>query len=205
METLKYEKIPTTLMQFAKVAYGSHDAAHNFSHAQNVHRNAIEIVKREGIILTEIECSEFPYITIGHDFDDHKLAAKGLCFKPEVLYEFYARELGNSSANKIRHIHANCSWSKRKDSIPLIEGDWIRKVLQDADWLEAIGEVGLQRCIEFTKFHKPDANIEAEVCKHIKEKLLNIPMEFNFESTRRMVVDKKLTAPLTEYLLINDK
>jgi HD superfamily phosphodiesterase len=78
----------------------------------------------------------------------------------------------------------------------------MRQVLQDADWLEAIGEVGLVRCAEYNKAHYPNEDTVAMVCKHIHEKLLLIPAELNFKCSRDIAVD--LVEPMMQYLRDNE-
>lgn len=187
--------ISTTLLDFATRAYANHDAAHNLLHALKVYSGACTIAAKEGISMTDNEAAIFPYVMIGHDFRDHTLIGSSL--SEEEIHKFYVDEVGEANARLIEHIHANCSWSKRKSSIesPI---DWMRKVLQDADWLEAIGDEGLDRCIDYTK--TINGNIPADVCAHIREKLLLIPAELNFETSKKMAdVD-----PLIQYLMQNE-
>ena len=194
-----------SLLTFASYAYANHDSAHNLEHAKNVLRNALTIIEKEGINCDAVEERELPYVMIGHDFRDHKLVERGLCCTAEEIEDFYRKELGEGSAAKILHIHDNCSWSKRKSSIPLESGDWMRKVLQDADWLEAIGNVGLQRCINYNSSVRgvTDAMLIQDVCLHIREKLLLIPTELNYESSREIAKDR--IAPLLDFLRENEK
>jgi uncharacterized protein len=197
---------PESLLAFARKAYANHDTAHNFDHALNVYNRAIDIVIAEGRdkIMTEWEIKMFPYIMIGHDFRDHKLIARGIGLSEEIINEFYKSELGPLHAALVIHIHNNCSWSKRSKSSPAPIADWLREILQDADWMEAIGKVGLTRCIEYTKsIGTAEKDIPAEVCKHIREKLLLIPDALNFASSRKMAESMK--EPLIEYLRLNEK
>lgn len=192
--------VPKSLMDFVVRAYAKHDKAHDQNHVYHVFYNAIKIVQQENIQMTEQEQKEFPFVMLCHDVLDHKMKDT---LDPDEVYEFYESQLGSESASKIAYIHNNCSWSKRLESVPLTSGDWMRLVLQDADWLEAIGAVGLQRCIDYTNANAPTnentgAHIRAAVCKHINEKLLLIADNLNFASSKKMAAD--LNKPLLKYL-----
>ncbi|SIP86171.1 HD hydrolase [Pacmanvirus A23] len=184
------------LIEFAKKAYKNHDKAHDLNHALRVFNNSLKIIESEGIHLDDTERRLLPYIMIGHDFCDHKIV-NGLT-KDEIR-QFYESRLG-SLAEEVIHIHDNCSWSKRRSSKPLNNSrDWMRKVLQDADWFEAIGEIGLQRCIEYSKSIN---GTTADICTHIREKLLLIPAELNYDSSKEMALGK--LEPLYKYLEQNE-
>ncbi len=113
-----------------------------------------------------------------------------------------------SYVDVIFYVHSNCSWSKRKDSKPLVSPlcrDIIRQILQDADWLEAIGEIGIKRCQWHQRwFHKTE-NVDSYVVEHIHEKLLHIPSGMNFDVTRKIIADRKLMAPIYQFVADNNK
>lgn len=188
------------LTAFARRAYARHDPAHGIDHAMKVYDNARIITLAEGIKMTSQEECEFPYVMIGHDFLDHKAMVAGLCLPAETVREFYVTELCRDQANKIMHIHENCSWSKRNNSVSLpADQDWMRKVLQDADWIEAIN---LQRCINYTEFTFPDASpeqVREMVTAHIHEKLLKIAPALNYDISRIIVERRNLEDPLRKY------
>lgn len=192
---------PPHINNFLQKALEKHDLAHDISHAWRAYTNAVKIVNSENIPLTPQEQKEFPLVILCHDVLDHKLKETSL---PERdVMKFYVDCVGVPSAVKIDYIHKNCSWSNRKTSVPLVSGDWMRKVLQDADWLDALGEYGLQRCIVYSRSIHPEYDefqIKERVKAHIQEKLLHIPSELNYETSKKMVIDGKLLEPLLEYL-----
>lgn len=203
-------QISDEFFEFAVRAYANHDTAHNFTHAMTVYKNALyilesEIAKGTIVNVTEEELIEFPYAIIGHDFRDHKLIEHGLCLSSEEITAFYQKHLpSEESVQKILHIHDNCSWSNRIASVPLKTGDWMRRVLQDADWLEALGQTGLDRCAQFKKFRNPNiTEFESNsiTYDHIMDKLLKIPSELNYETSRQIVRDKLLLFPLIRFSL----
>lgn len=199
--------VPDHLMAFAIHACAKHDVAHNIDHAVKVFDNAVSILAilaLDGVTLDPSEIEVFPYIMIGHDWFDHKLELAGLALPRTEIHTYYAQHLGPVVADRIMHIHTNCSWSKRATSQPTVGArDLLRLILQDADWLEAIGDEGLQRCIEYTKhYHNPanDQQLQAKVVEHIIEKLLLMPASMNYDSTRAFIVTNSIMRPITDYL-----
>lgn len=193
------------VIEFATRAYAKFDKSHDYSHGVKVYSNALRIMEKEQFKCnTSQEQLEFYVVMLCHDVLDHKLLAKGLCLPPEEITAFYTDLLGPEAAARIVHIHANCSWSKRKESIPATHNDWMRLVLQDADWIEALD---LQRCIEYNTVYNPGATpaeIARDVCNHINEKLLHIPGELNFDSSRLLVAVEGRLNPLYDYLTANN-
>jgi len=182
------------LLSFANRAHGNHDKAHDLLHALRVHHNSLKIVIGERLDLTLYEWKELPYVMIGHDFLDHKQHT--LTVNEWDVLAFYESVLGATSAQRVLDIQKASSWSKR-------ETEWSRgtlmKVLQDADWLDALGEVGLKRCVDFS-VAKGVVDVPSNVCKHIYEKLLLIPDALNYETSKKMVEKEKLLEPLYDYL-----
>lgn len=192
-------QVSTELEAFVRRATANHDSAHDYAHHVEVYKNAAEILDMLGITPTAAEDMELLFATMCHDVRDHKLEALGLCLSAAEVHAFYVEQLGEVSAAKVVAIHENCSWSKRATSKP-VAGDWLRQLLQDADWLEAIGEVGLERCIAFSEAYHKGCDIPARVCEHIHEKLLLIPAELNFKASRDLVKSRNLVEPMLKYL-----
>lgn len=192
---------PIHINDFLKKALKNHDDAHDISHAWRVYLNAVFIANSEEIALTDKELEEFPLVILCHDVLDHKI--KNPALHERDVMKFYVDCVGVQSAVKIDYIHKNCSWSNRKSATPLTSGDWMRKVLQDADWLDALGYDGLVRCMLYTKTTFPDATeeeLKKRVQDHIREKLLLIPEELNFETSKRLVIERGLMTHLLNYL-----
>lgn len=187
------------LHDFLEWAYAGADDAHDKKHALQVHANFCEIVRQEGVQLSIKEAKMAPYVTTLHDVLDHK--------RPEAKRppEWFVRQWlmamleDHKSVLEIMHIHKNCSWSKRNESRPYRSdgsGDTLRLLLQDADWLEAVGKVGLERCIAYTK--SVGGRVPEDVCQHIKDKLLHIPERLNYASSQEL--GRQRLAPLRAYL-----
>lgn len=196
MDVLKNNDKYKDIFKFAKAAYAKHDAAHNIEHAGQVLLNALTIAGLIGYSLTGENMLIFTCVMLCHDVHDHK--QKNPRYTREEIRAFYVSVFGDDIADDIIFIHDNCSWSKRATSRPLVSpriADWMRLVLQDADWMEAIGDVGLARCIEYT--NSVGGNVPEDVCTHIDEKLMLIPDHLNFAESKTMA--KSRLAPLIAY------
>lgn len=198
-----------SLNEFCARAYANHDNAHNDQHGKDVFWNANAIITLEKIKLTPQEKKELPTVMRLHDALDHKAITNGVAvLSAEEIKAFYVNTLGAESAERISHIHENCSWSKRKTSQPTPGGDMLRLILQDADWLEAMGHIGITRCTDYTRQYNPNDSpdqIKEKVCQHIREKLLHIPDELNFTASRKLVTERNLIEPMLEYLDLYEK
>lgn len=192
-------EIPQQLLEFSKLAYANHDLAHNLDHALRVYNNACNIIKDQKLVLSSNQLKIFPYVMIGHDFRDHKIIVKGLGLSKKRIEKFYRKYLNKKQVEEIFLIHDNCSWTRRNFVTGDIRHNVLFMVLQDADWLDALGDIGLIRCIEYTKTFP---NVQTEdiptlVSSHIEDKLLRIPNTLNFESSRDTA--RKMILPLLEY------
>lgn len=194
------------LLKFATEAYKNFDESHNLEHGLAVWENAKEIMSERYPDVSMEEWIEMCYITVLHDTVDRKYIDTGLGITMTQLEEFLVGQLGQESGLKCFHVINNMSWSKEQaqKNIPLPEDDWMRQYAQDADWLEAIGDVGLRRCIAFTTERSPGSKfISDDVCLHIRQKLLKIPGALHTNVARKMAKDK--LDPLLRYLQLWEK
>ena len=185
-----------------RTGYANHDTSHGYDHALAVIHNGAVIARRRCFWFTEEEAVQVLYALGCHDILDYKMVAAGLAPDAAVIRRQLIDGVGEEAATMITHIHENCSWSKRATAVPLQQGDWMRKLVQDADWLEAIGEGGIQRCIEYTTRFGNCADVPARVCEHIREKLLLIPEHLNYPASRDIAATR--VQPLLDYLAANE-
>lgn len=197
--------LPHIISEFLTLALGQHDAAHGFEHAAAVALNAVEIIRREKLVMTSRDLAVILYIMALHDIRDHKIEN---CVSEDTVRTFLTTHLSPEDAEAVIHIHKNCSWSNRKTAIMSPQYETLHRVLQDADWIEGMV---LQRCIDYTTaHHAPEPlrrtilgeseHVPGRVCAHIREKLLLIPAELNYEASRQIVEDRGYAAELRAYL-----
>ena len=155
-----------------------YDESHNIEHHVNVYKNAIIIYK--GIY----DCTKeilplIIYASLLHDTVDSKYP-DGLKNKIEKLDNFLKEKLSDKWTN-VKWIIDNISYSKEaKFGYPLHTDPIVqlaRDIVSDADKLEAIGEIGLLRCKQYSIAKNPTASkeeITKIVVQHCYDKLLKI-------------------------------
>lgn len=169
-----------TLFAFAKEKTKDFDPSHGIEHAEKVYNNAMEIAK--GSSSTTIDMNTLITVAILHDVCDHKYKDKSI--SKEDLRQFIASLASTYQLDTetIMLIIDNISWSKQNKS-GYVEPELspsnqqILAIIRDADRLEAIGAIGIERCIEYTKAFHPNLEDRAlidHVLQHCDEKLLKI-------------------------------
>lgn len=191
---------------FVKEICKGRDSSHGYEHIHAVMRNSLMIYKGEKIENEEIK--ELCIVTAWlHDVADHKYDRNGVL--KERLLQFLKMNYSHNQKLSLDIID-RISFSKEcgnKEDWELILGEkglLVRNIVSDADKLEALGTVGIERCIEYTKetyrkkYNKEISREELcqEVKKHAEEKLLRLKDEFI-----RTKTGKKLAIPLHQELV----
>jgi hypothetical protein len=211
------DEITQYILTYVTKFYAKHEEGHDVNHALNVLRNAINITQQNAIQLNHIQEIMFPLIMLGHDILDHKMIARGTIPDSNEVSNFYVTAIKMMSThvgitynatqceNIISHIHLNCSWSKRtiSETCSDINDDILRLILQDADWLEAVGWISLHRCwsysydywkrnilknLEYRNVDKQE--IYSMIMKIVDTKLIYIPDGMNFQKHLNDVVKR---------------
>jgi len=134
-----------------------------------------------------------------HDVADHKYDHDGTL--EQKLDDFGTANIWNYQ--EIKQVIKYVSFSTENKAIiagtPLnflaILGAYysqIRDIVSDADKLEAIGTIGIQRCIEYTTHTNPThthAQVISDVKKHADEKLLRLASQFIKTPTARTIAN----------------
>lgn len=195
--TFENQMLWNMLSYFVYTICKDRDESHGHSHMEEVAKNASKILK-----------SDYPYnekfyndviiVAWLHDVNDHKYDFDGKL--KDKLQSFIDNELvlvNRSSTRLILDIIERISFSRENKQI--IKGkshDWehvighygikIRNVVSDADKIEALGEIGLERCIEYAKevymkkFNREISHDELvkNVSTHADEKILLLKDKF---------------------------
>lgn len=190
------------------------DPSHGHKHMKSVAINALFIYENTKNELKSDHVSDL-VITVGflHDVNDYK-------YDPEkklvpLMHKFLAKHYNEKDIQLIMNIIDRISYSKENKAIQQNQKlDWqevlgetgcfVRDIVSDADKLEAIGKVGIERCMEYTqhsyreKYNKEITTQElvVEVIKHSHEKLLRLKDEFI-----RTPVGKRMAEPLHEEMI----
>jgi len=180
--------LPEELISFVQTHTSQFDESHDYNHALRVYENALIIIKGEKY---DLDIQVIQYCALLHDVRDHKYTSS---VSEEKLLQFMISGLGEKRGLIAMDIIDNVSYSKqikglRKENVcqPYLD------IISDADKLEAIGPIGLQRCIVFNKSKQlPIEN----VIFHCHEKLLKLKDEFIVTKTA-----KDLAEPLHQFIV----
>lgn len=176
--TKQFEKLNYDLYEFVKKSTVHFDDSHNHVHALRVVENSFAIMTMDLEIKDKIE--QHPEITrlvmiVGwlHDVRDHKYPES---ISEDELNEFiWTIEQNFNSIKMINKVIAGVSWSKEakglREELPE-PYNTILQIVADADRLEALGKVGIERCEIFTR--ERGGSVPKDVIAHCYDKLLRI-------------------------------
>lgn len=202
------------LHDFVEKSCNDHGQSHGIEHIERVVNMSKYIYEK--IVNNNIDEKIYNLIiTIAylHDVSDHK-------YDPEkkmipIINNFLIKYFSQDDINLILKIIDNISYSKEyqllqqnlnpdyKNILGKI-GCFIRDIISDADKLDALGKIGLERCLQYQqefyhkKFNKPISYLSLikNVIDHSNEKLLKL--KDNFIKTE---IGKKLAEPLHNEIL----
>lgn len=188
-----------TLSEFVDMVCEGRDESHGHAHMEMVANNTIRILESDYLYGKDQQFYNDALIVAWlHDVNDHKYDFDGqLKQKLKNFIDTRLADIKRSSTDLILNIIERISFSRENKQI--IQGkpqDWdevigqygkeIRHIVSDADKIEALGYIGLERCIECAKnFYKKKFNKEIthdilvkNVSDHANEKLLLIKDHF---------------------------
>ena len=175
------------LMEFVIQHTNTFDSSHDVNHAIAVYENALDIADNDYPFANK---KLLMYACLLHDVCDHKY--KHSVTKDE-RNDFIHKQLNNPSHSQcVIDVIENISYSQevkgKRRTLPYPDCIY-QDIVSDADKLEAIGQIGLDRCIAFTL--AIGGVVPNDVVEHCHEKLLKL--KDNFIKTKR---GKVLAEPL---------
>jgi HD superfamily phosphodiesterase len=196
------------LSEFVKEICKGRDDSHGHMHMEAVAKTAKYIAEKEYSTIQNYNTFLLDVITVAwlHDVSDHKYDHNGLL--EEKLDEFGYKNFTNFREYKqviqlISYSYENnqilCGAPIDYENILGIYYANIRHIVSDADKLEAIGSVGIERCIKYIQHLNPcftKGEINQAVYFHANEKLLRLKDEFI-----RTQTGKQLAIPLHQQML----
>ena len=197
------------LSEFVAEICQGRDDSHGHAHMKAVAETTRFIIKQD--FIDESGWLTLDTITAAwlHDVADHKYDHDGTL--EQRLDAFGNANIGNYE--EIKQVIKYVSFSTENKAIvagaplnfPEILGAYysqIRDIVSDADKLEAIGSIGIQRCIEYTTHTNPtytQPQIISDVKKHAHEKLLRLAAQFIKTPTARTIANIR-HKEMTEWL-----
>lgn len=160
------------LNKFVAKHMSHNDSSHNVEHVKAVYNNCMTIIKMGEYAVNRRVITFAAYL---HDVCDHKYQGSATCTRSE-LHAFIDAHLCGYEAECVKKIIDNVSYSKEISPAGLDSFDYDldcklwRDIVSDADKLEALGHVGLNRCIAYSNAIGDESN----VLRHVKEKLLRL-------------------------------
>ena len=187
------------LSEFVAETCKGRDESHGYAHMKAVAETSKVIIQQDWVYEDETGSLMLDAITAAwlHDIADHKYDHDGTL--EQRLDAFGTANISNY--NEIKNVIKYVSFSTENKAImagtplnfPAILSAYysqIRDIVSDADKLEAIGIVGIQRCLEYTTHTNPtytQAQVMSDVKKHADEKLLRLASQFIKTPTARTI------------------
>lgn len=184
---------------FVQKTLAEAEGGHGWWHIDRVRKNAIKIARKEGADLTVTELG-----ALLHDIADHKFHGGDHTVGPRVAREWLeSQQAPQELVEAVADIVLNNSFRglRNENGMKSLEG----KCVQDADRLEALGAIGLARCLMYGAHAKrplydpngPPLSLEApwqidepslspSTIHHFYEKLLHLKDRMNTPTGTRM-------------------
>lgn len=202
------------LSDFVKDACHNRDPSHGWEHMKIVAETSKYIIQQDYKNYSEFNKLILDAITVGwlHDVADHKYDTDGKMTNLLISWGMSNIENFPQLLKAVKLV----SFSSENKAILLgkpIEYDTelgyhlalVRHIVSDADKLEAIGLIGMERAIGYTRHANPEHSMEqiiSDVKKHAHEKLLRLAGEFMRTPTGKQIAQIRHNEMLHELSVI---
>ena len=210
MSSLELEELSTLLYSFCENATIGRDESHGVVHMNQVKNNAIQIWDIEKEKHPDLNINRISHlitaVALLHDVADHKYG--DIEKQTELMRNELQKYFEGHDVLLILEVINKISYSKeakirQKGVIPTWEelgpeGKVVRNVVSDADKLEAIGIIGVIRCMQFTveKLREKGEPISASILvnrlvEHGHEKLFILKDEYVVTSAGKSLAQER--------------
>lgn len=171
------------------------DSSHDMKHVRRVYNMALYIAKKEDI-QDEDTILIIKLASLLHDVDDHKYGGTEdkytlMSFLDRIEKEY---QIPRSILDRILYVIKNISYSTEKKRPANDDESYLTlelRVVQDADRLDALGEVGIARCLYFTATR---GNSFEDAIQHFDDKLFHLKDMMKTKTGRKLA--EKRTKPM---------
>ena len=197
------------LSEFVQTTCADRDESHGHAHMKAVAETSLHIINQDYQDRRQYNHLKLDAITAAwlHDIADHKYDHDGTL--EQRLDTFGQTHIPNYK--DIKQVIKYVSFSSENKAIQAgtpLDYDalltpyyaLVRHIVRDADKLEAIGQIGITRAIEYTAAANPtytEEQVFADVKKHAHEKLLRLASEFIRTPTACMMAQQRHKEMLT--------
>jgi HD superfamily phosphodiesterase len=191
------------LSDFVQKTCAGRDESHGHAHMQAVATMAKRLVQKDFANRRQYYHLILDTTTAAwlHDIADHKYDHDGTL--QQTLDDFGNKHISNYE--HIKKVIKYVSYSSENkailagtpldyDTLLMPYYALVRHIVSDADKLEAIGQIGITRALEYTRDANPtytEQQVIADVCKHANEKLLRLASEFIRTPTARALAHQR--------------
>ena len=192
------------LSDFVQKTCAGRDESHGHAHMQAVATMAKRLVQKDFTNRRQYYHLILDTTTAAwlHDIADHKYDHDGTL--QQTLDDFGYEHISSNYQDLKKVIKYVSYTSENKailagtpldyDTILTPYYSLVRHIVSDADKLEAIGQIGITRALEYTRGANPtytEQQVIADVCKHANEKLLRLATEFIRTPTARILAHQR--------------
>ncbi|KJE91173.1 metal-dependent phosphohydrolase [Capsaspora owczarzaki ATCC 30864] len=142
--------IISTAEAFVREQMLGNDASHDWAHVDRVRNVAVRIAKREQAANPAIDLEIVELAGILHDVGDFKYSGSETAGEEMVVAFLKDQGYAADRAERVAYIVGNLSFRKELGKGAQAHAEPIElQIVQDADRLDAIGAIGVARCLTF--------------------------------------------------------
>lgn len=200
---MNQEEQLSRVKQFAKEKLGEDQTGHGMDHLQRVARMARRLALSEGVD---------PFLPVVgaylHDTIDEKLVVSVDQAKRELTSFLLGIGFNRQQATELVIVLGNISFARTLEDRP-VQLPLLGKIIRDADWLDAIGALGISRAIYYGGAHhekiydpviKPRQHMsraeyrhlaDETIINHFSEKLLHLASMMSTASAKKIAAHRQ--------------